>query len=79
MDRNGLDSYQQRGFIFILLTVVLTSGYLLVFYHHLILNPNSYLISIEIDGLYNYFSYVWHIKHDHSLLQFTGLNYPFGE
>ncbi len=31
------------------------------------------------DGLKNYFTYSYHIQHDSSCVDFTGMNYPYGE
>jgi hypothetical protein len=43
------------------------------------LHLNSVLFDAEGDSLKNYFTYVYHVQNDHQLLNFTGLNYPFGE
>jgi len=40
--------------------------------------PNLFL-SPSGDGLKNYFTYLYHVKHDSSYWKFEGMNYPFGE
>lgn len=42
-------------------------------------NPNAYLFSSGGDGIKNYFTYASHIKNNPTLLNFEGLNYPYGE
>ncbi len=49
------------------------------FYGDIILNPDSYFFSNEGDAIKNYFTYAYHIKHDTSYLNFSGMNYPYGE
>ena len=49
------------------------------YFQHLMLHLNSVLFDAEGDSLKNYFTYVYHVQNDHQLLNFTGLNYPFGE
>ncbi len=43
------------------------------------MHPNSYMFANSGDGLKNYFTYSYHIKHDTSLVNFEGMNYPYGE
>src|SRR5687768_14557089 len=50
-----------------------------IFYPELFLHPNSYFIASEGDSMKNYFTFVYQVKHGDSLLNFNGLNYPFGE
>lgn len=63
----------------ILILIILTTFYLLFFYHKVLLSPNSYLIVDGGDGIKNYFSYIFHIKHDTSYINTQGINYPYGE
>ncbi len=49
------------------------------FYGKVIIHPDSYLFSREGDGIKNYFTYAYHIKHDSSYINFEGMNYPYGE
>jgi len=37
------------------------------------------LTSIEGDGMKNYYTFIYHTVKDHSLIEFSGLNYPYGE
>ena len=43
------------------------------------MNANSLLSTIHGDSTKNYFVYLYHITVDKSFINFTGLNYPFGE
>lgn len=52
---------------------------LLYFYPDLILEPNDHLITWMNDGKKNYYTYLYHVKHDNSFFDFNGMNYPFGE
>ena len=62
------------------LTLILFSlVFVFTFYGNIILNPDSYFFSNEGDALKNYFTYAYHIKHDASYLNFSGMNYPYGE
>lgn len=62
-----------------LLTIIGSLAFIFFFYGKVILQPNSYLLSIGEDGLNNYYSYLYHIKHDASYVHFDGMKYPFGE
>ncbi len=62
-----------------LLLLVLSFGIYFFYYHHLIMNLNTVLFNIEGDSLKNYYTFVYHIKNDKELLNFSGLNFPFGE
>lgn len=41
--------------------------------------PNSTLFNGTGDGLKNYYAFAYHVAHDSSLMQFEGMNHPFGE
>ncbi len=68
----------KRGLPFAIL-VLLSSIIVLTFYHKVIFFPNDYMFSDSGDGMKNYFTYYYHIKHDTSFIQFEGMNYPYGE
>ena len=53
--------------------------FILIFYGSVLLHPNSYLFADSGDGLKNYFTYLYHIKNDPAWVEFSGMNYPFGE
>lgn len=59
------------AFVFYLLIV---SG---VFYK-IVQDPKQFLVT-NGDGMKNYFTFMYHIKHDTSYMTFEGMNYPFGE
>ena len=44
----------------------------------IIQNPDMFLVTGG-DGSKNYYTFLYHIQHDSSLLTFEGMNYPFGE
>jgi hypothetical protein len=41
-------------------------------------NPHMFL-SAGGDGMKNYYTFLYHVKHDSSYMHFEGMNYPFGE
>lgn len=49
------------------------------FYGKVLLHPDSYMFADNGDGLKNYFTYSYHIKHDQTATGFEGMNYPYGE
>ena len=54
-------------------------GIYFFYFHHAFLNINSVLSSITDDSLKNYYTFLYHVKNDPSLLNFSGMNFPFGE
>jgi hypothetical protein len=63
----------------ILIVLLVAAAITLSFYHQAILAPDRYLFSDQGDGMKNYFTYAWHVKHDTSCTDFQGMNYPYGE
>lgn len=63
----------------LLLTLLLSLFFLCYYYGPVLISPNSYLCSIHGDGLKNYYTFVYHVKHDLSLNHFSGMLYPFGD
>ena len=61
------------------MTIFLSLLFILAFFHCIILNANHVLFSTFGDGLKNYYTFLYHIQHDHDYLHFGGLNYPYGE
>jgi hypothetical protein len=61
--------------------LLIASGLLITFYFYgnVILQPDNYMFATSGDGLKNYFTYSSHIKNDGSLVNFKGMNYPYGE
>ena len=68
----------QKRLPFILLVLFATIVTLL-FYYPIVLHPNDFMFNNEGDGIKNYFTYSYHIKHDVSYINFEGMNYPYGE
>jgi|GEM_PF-776645 len=62
-----------------LLLILVSFGIYFFYFHHIFLNINSLLSSITADSLKNYYTYVYHIKNDTTFLNFSGMNYPYGE
>ncbi|MCH2224788.1 MAG: hypothetical protein MK066_08475 [Crocinitomicaceae bacterium] len=61
------------------LTFLLSFAVLFYFFHTVLLSPNSYLFASGGDGIKNYYTYMFHAKHDSSFWEFTGMNYPYYE
>ncbi len=63
----------------ILSTCLLCFLFLVIFYNPILFSPNDHMLSTQVDGLNNYYSFAYHIKHDKDYWQFDGMKYPFGE
>ncbi|MDX1910399.1 MAG: hypothetical protein SFV22_02880 [Saprospiraceae bacterium] len=44
-----------------------------------LISPNDYMLSSTPDGVKNYMTSAWHVKHDSTYVHYAGMNYPFGE
>jgi hypothetical protein len=44
-----------------------------------VLHFNSLLSSITGDSIKNYYTYIYHIRHDTDFLRFMGMNFPYGD
>lgn len=62
-----------------LLLTLISAAVFIFYFQHLVFNLNSVLFKVNGDSLKNYYTYVYHIKHDADALTFSGMNYPFGE
>ncbi|NOZ35304.1 MAG: hypothetical protein GXO80_08400 [Chlorobi bacterium] len=63
-----------------LILIVFVSLFFISFYYGKILkSPNSYLFNPKGDGIKNYYTYAYHNANDTSIINFEGLNYPYGE
>lgn len=58
---------------------IISVGITFFFYGEILLSPNSFVFSSKGDGLKNYYSVAYHVKHDTSYSHFGGMNYPYGE
>ena len=63
----------------LLLLLFLSYVFMVLFYCDLLLSPNKYLFAASGDGIKNYFTFAYHLKHDQNALNFSGMNYPYGE
>ncbi|MCD4696167.1 MAG: hypothetical protein K8S16_07980 [Bacteroidales bacterium] len=68
-----------RYSIALLLTLAGSVMFVSYFYGKILVSPNDYMFSASGDGMKNYYTYAYHIKHDSSLIEFCGMNYPYGE
>ncbi len=57
----------------ILLTIFFSIQYKVILKH-----PNQFLV-LGGDGMKNYYTFMYHVKHDSTFMTFEGMNYPFGE
>ena len=63
------------GVLAFVLGLVWVSG----FYSEVLLAPNDVLFSGQGDGIKNYYTYLYSIRHLQGFEAFDGMNYPFGE
>jgi len=64
---------------YLVLTFVLSSLIIGLFYSDVIFNLNNVVFSGGGDGIKNYYTYMFHAKYDPSFFEFKGMNYPFYE
>lgn len=71
----------KRGHTFWGLIVVFIVAGVLVWVKHggWLKSPNDFMVAEGPDGLKNYMTSAWHVKHDSSYVHYGGMNYPFGE
>lgn len=74
---NSVESaFRSRPYLTVFTATLL---YYTLYHYQVFLNLNSVLSSSIDDSLKNYYTYVYHIRHSPTWLEFTGFNYPFGE
>ena len=63
------------------LATLLILAYAVIFllYGKVLLNPSSYLMEDSYDGLKNYYTFAYYLKHDAGDLIFDGFLHPYGE
>ena len=61
------------------LLFICSFGIYFFYFNHLFFNVNSVLSSITGDSIKNYYTFLYHITNDDSMLHFSGMNFPFGE
>ncbi len=49
------------------------------YFPQVLLHPNSVMSNNQEDALKNYYTFVYHTTHDATMLNFEGMNFPFGE
>ncbi len=62
-----------------LLTALFCFIFLFHYYGEILLHPNDYMMSSTGDGLKNYYTLAYHLKHDTSVGHFSGMHYPYGD
>ncbi len=65
--------------ILFLCLIILSTGFVLIFYGNILLSPNSFQFSTKGDAIKNYYTYAYYIKNNTETINFEGLNYPYGE
>ncbi|NOU46767.1 MAG: hypothetical protein HOO86_06870 [Bacteroidales bacterium] len=58
---------------------ILVFAFIFPFFKDVLLSPGSFLLLMGSDGIKNYYTYSWYIVNNKELLNFTGMNYPYGE
>jgi hypothetical protein len=66
-------------FIALFSVTALAILFVFTFYGNIIQNPNDHFFSGSEDGLKNYYTYAYQIKHNNSNTNLEGVNYPYGE
>lgn len=64
------------GLAIVLVLAIVVTG---VYHGKLAGGLNTYLMGDFEDGLKNYYTFVYHVKHDSTWSHFNGMNYPHGE
>ncbi len=72
----GKRSQNNLPFIMIIILGIIIISF---FYGKILVSPNDYIFSNSGDGIKNYFTYAYHIKHNSNYTNFEGMNYPYGE
>lgn len=65
-----------RGY---LLTVLLATAIVFLFFGKIISDPNNYYYSADGDGFKAYYGAIFHAEYDTSAMRMDGMNYPYGE
>ena len=68
-----------KYYLSILSLVMLVFILVIYFYGPVFFHPNEYLFNDTGDSYKNYFTYEWHVQNDHSFIDYSGSNYPYGE
>lgn len=61
------------------LLALITFALFAVHFGKVLISPNAYLSVFSGDGIHGYYSYINHICNNSTIIETTGLNYPFGE
>ncbi len=64
---------------FKIITLLFSIIILCIFYTDVLINPNAYLFSASGDGIKNYYTSHYFVKHGELGFHTQGLNYPYGE
>jgi hypothetical protein len=71
----------KRGHTFwgLMSTLTLCALLLLYFHGNWLFQANEVMLGSGPDGFKNYMTSAWHVRHDSGYVQYSGMNYPFGE
>ena len=62
---------------FKIITLLFSIIILCIFYTDVLINPNAYLFSASGDGIKNYYTSHYFVKHGELSFHTQGLNYPY--
>ena len=63
----------------LIIITIIGTVFVAFFYGEVLVNPNQSMFSNSGDGIKNYYTYAYHIKHDSTYANLEGMNYPYGE
>lgn len=78
MSRSMLKEFSIKHF-WLILTVLAVLIFLVGSFGEVLLSPDSYCVRPSGDGVKNYFTVSYQVKHGTDYLNFKGLNYPYGD
>ncbi len=63
----------------LILNLFITIVFVYIFYSPILINPNNHQFSEKGDAIKNYYTYAYYINNNTDVINFEGLNYPYGE
>ncbi len=73
---NGKEKFR---WFWVFIPTALMTCYLYFRYQPMMQAPDAHLFTLGFDGIKNYFTTAWHLKHDLTSLGYQGMNHPYGE
>lgn len=68
--------HRRASWLIVLLGISLFIG---IRYGAVVIAPNDHLFADSGDGIKNYYTLLYHVRHDTEAFAFSGMNHPFGE